>query len=218
MNITKLQNKLDRAKTKYTRLINKVYPTDAISEYFHLGTVGGSGKPVQKLNRQRERVLDQRIDDAKEIVRLGRYIAELEWRIKNADKIAKKPKVVKVKVSRPRKAKPTPTGEYLSWANALCEAMETRIQAARSRMHGVQWDNNHDHFLRGEIAAYIEVQAVLVSEHFRGNSVTKAQLQNALSALVEKRENELKQSPTSRYLPEYCKGLRLGVETVQEAL
>lgn len=197
--------------------MNKHYPSDRVSEYFHLGTVGGSGKPVKALNRQRDIDLDRRIDDAKEIVRLQGVIADLERRIRKAQNPIVK--VVKPKREvKHRQPKPLPSVDYLKWANALGDDMEARIQAARAKMYGIQWDDKHDHFLRGEIAAYIEIQAVLIGEHFRGNQVDVDRLKSELDALLNKNESELAQSPTSRYLPEYCKGLRLGVELVKEIL
>lgn len=206
-----LQKRLDSAKTKYDRLINKTYQSDRTSEHFHLGTVGGSGKPVKKLNRQRERDLDRTIDNAKEIVRLRGVIVELERRIKKIEN-----PVIKVakprKVSTPRPAKPVPSADYLEWANAIMEDMEARIQALRPKFHGVVWDDEHDHYLRGEISAYIEVQAVLIGEHFRGNSVTIQQLQTELLKSQQKKLAELEQNPTSRYLPEFCKGLTAGIK------
>jgi hypothetical protein len=211
VNKANLQTRLDAAKRKYERLMNKTYPSDSTSEHFYLGLVGGSGKPVQKLNRQRARDLDHVIDNAKEMIRLRGVIAHLEYKIKHADDIKiEKPKPTRV--PRPRKAKSVASQEYLDWANALIDEMETRIQTARSKMNGIQWDDQHDHYLRGEIAAYIEVQAELISEHFRGNQITVDQLKCKLDAILVKRERELTENPKSRYLSEYCKGLRLGIE------
>lgn len=209
-----LQKRLDNVKIKYERLLKKTYPSDRVSEFFHLGTVGGSGKSVQKLNRQRDRDLDRRIDDAKEIIRLQGMISDLERRIRNADK-----PIVKVtkprKVSKPRPPKSFPSAEYLDWANALGDDMEKRIEAARAKMHGIQRDDPHDHYLRGEIAAYVEIQAELIGEHFRGNQTTIAQLLESLDKLADKKHGELEQNPTSRYLPEFCKGLAVGIEIIQ---
>jgi hypothetical protein len=212
-----LQKRLDSAKTKYERLIKKTYPSDRVSEHFHLGTVGGSGKPVKKLNRQRERDLDRTIDDAKEVVRLSGVIADLERRIKNADKVIVK--VVKpVKVSKPRAIKPLPSVAYLDWANALMDDMEARVQVARSKMHGIEWNDEHDHYLRGEMSVYIEVQAVLIGEHFRGNETTVQQIQSQLLKTEQKKLSELEQNPTSRYLPQFCKGFSMSIKIVQPVI
>lgn len=212
-----LQKRLDSAKAKYDRLINKSYPSDRVSEHFHLGTVGGSGKPVKKLNRQRERDLERTIDNAKEIVRLRGVIIELERRIRKIENPVIK--VVKPrKVSTPRPAKPLPSTAYLEWANELGDDMETRIEAVRTKFHGIVWNDEHDHYLRGEISAYVEVQAVLIGEHFRGNMTTLQQIKDELLKSQQKKLADLEQNPTSRYLPQFCKGLASGIDIVIAAL
>lgn len=47
--------------------------------YFHLGMVGGSGKPVRALDRRRERSIDRVIDAAKESIKLRQQIAGLKY-------------------------------------------------------------------------------------------------------------------------------------------
>lgn len=212
-----LEKRLASAEAKYNRLINKSYPSERVSEYFHLGTVGGSGRAVKKLNRQRERDLERTIDDAKEVVRLSGVIADLKRRIKKIENPVIK--VVKPrKVSMPRPAKTLPSTTYLEWANRLGDDMEARIEAVRAKFHGIVWDDEHDHYLRGEISAYVEVQAVLIGEHFRGNTTTVQQIKDELLKSQEKKLTDLEQNPTSRYLPQFCKGLAAGIDIVIAAL
>lgn len=208
-----LQQRLDKAESKYNRLVAKTYPTDRVSEFFHLGTVGGSGSPVQKLNRQREKDLDRRIDDAKEMIRLHGVIADLKWRIRNLDQVVQKAPKPHREV-KPRPVKSAPSATYLNWANTILDDMEDRIETARSKMHGIQWDDPHDHHLRGEIAAYIEVQAHLIGQHFRGNQSNTKQILEGLQNLKVKKDNDYMKNPTSRYLPEFCKGVATGIEKI----
>ena len=59
-----VQDRIDRLEARR--------PDDDITQHFHLGTVGGSGRPVKALNKRRERDRERMMDIAREVVPLYR--------------------------------------------------------------------------------------------------------------------------------------------------
>lgn len=61
------------------------YGSDRVSQSFHLGRVGGSGRNVHKLNKQRERDLEKTINNARKITELHKRKNALEVQIKRLE-------------------------------------------------------------------------------------------------------------------------------------
>lgn len=57
--------------------------TAQVAKYFHLGTVGGSGRNTARLNKRRENELDKTIDRAKILVQLYGERNALQFQIKD---------------------------------------------------------------------------------------------------------------------------------------
>lgn len=80
--IPQLQHELQAVENKLSRLLNQQHQPDPVSEHFHLGRVGGSGRNVKALNKRREQALDRTIDRATEIVQLTQRRDDLRDRIR----------------------------------------------------------------------------------------------------------------------------------------
>lgn len=59
--------------------------TTGVENLFHLGRVGGSGKPVKRLNQRREKILDRTIERSKELVPLYQQRQRLQSLINSYD-------------------------------------------------------------------------------------------------------------------------------------
>ena len=57
--LASLQSQQDHLQRRIDRLLSRC--DDGLTQHFHLGMVGGSGRPVQRLNRRREKALDSLI-------------------------------------------------------------------------------------------------------------------------------------------------------------
>jgi hypothetical protein len=80
----KLLAKRDQLILQVETLNRKLHggATAEVAKYFHLGMVGGSGKPVQKLNRVRSQEIDRRIDGAVLAVNLQKELNYVEFQIR----------------------------------------------------------------------------------------------------------------------------------------
>lgn len=196
-----LERQLESAKRQLAKLESKRYPGDELVEHFHMGLVGGSGRPARALNKKKEKALDRIIDDAKASIKLHERIAELERKIKSFGKAQMRPKTVK---RNKKRSTPKPervmSESYNNWARGLWEDMEARLSAARSQFVVGAWDNLHNQSLRGEMSVYITVQACINCEHLRGKPVTIEYIKQDLLKEQAKAERQLTDQPDKAWL------------------
>lgn len=83
--LTDYRAELLAVKTKIQRLTPKDSHIDALSNSFHLGRVGGSGRNNCRLNKRREAYLGKTISAAKELSDLYKEQNYLEARIKDLE-------------------------------------------------------------------------------------------------------------------------------------
>lgn len=76
---------------KINALNRATYGMDAVSKHFYLGRVGGSGRNVHRLNKQRERDLEKTIENAKKITTLNAQKNSIEIEIKALENGAWRP-------------------------------------------------------------------------------------------------------------------------------
>jgi len=202
--IDRLRRKLDSATNKLNRLEQKRYPGDEMVEHFHMGLVGGSGKPSRELNKRKAAALDHIIDDAKEKIRLRAMIGGLERKIDCMMKNPPPHKSERIKrnpARTPKPVSPVLNETYHFWARGLWEDMETRLSAARSRfVQDAAWDNLDNQAIRGEMHVYIEVQATINCQHLRGKEVTIDMLVGAVRKEQAKAERQANEEPDKAWI------------------
>lgn len=104
--VDELRLALWEVESKIQRLEAK-RPDDGLADYFHLGTVGGSGKAVKKLDKKRARDLDRVLDLAKELTPLYRKRDRLKRQIQDHEsgKVAARQRAKEAAAERVRSAK-----------------------------------------------------------------------------------------------------------------